>query len=267
MTDDSHDPTKRKKRTPDHGRKRRGSSSRKKSRKKSRGKRPTPPLLFDTGLIPVLVAVTNKQQYEALQRPIPLQQSEINDFTDAVLPPGIIESSTSNTARMWIIAQLYSIEDYFSRDLGDQLANTIHLLMPDSDDLMSVLPLSNILVVYSSTGEMHNFPSPILKPYPPDLPQNSVYLAYMGIPFGVFGTERQITAVFDRLVDNHTDEVSERTQNFLQARLGVDTFPLLPLDDASLPDYLSDIEQDLQAQFPQEKRPSHRKKAKRYYAF
>ncbi|MFW9917660.1 MAG: hypothetical protein ACFFGZ_18815 [Candidatus Thorarchaeota archaeon] len=265
LTDRVQESSKRKGRARSHRRKGRNLASnakktysprspKKKIREKKRKKKPkdsqytasSVPITFDTGLIPVLAAVTSKQQYQTLQQPFPLHKNEINDFTAAVLPPGAIEYSEAKPARMWIIARLYSVDDYLSRDLGDQLADAAHLFMSHLDELPLLVPASNILVVYSSTGRLHNVPSPVFKPYPQDLPQNSVYLVYMGIPFGIFGTERQITKVSERLVDNYTEDVSERTRNFLHERLGVETFPFLPTVDAYLPELLEDLEQDLQ---------------------
>ncbi|MFW9996798.1 MAG: hypothetical protein ACFFD4_32450 [Candidatus Odinarchaeota archaeon] len=195
--------------------------------------------LHRTGVIPVVVLVTSKQQYRKLQMPFPLSAENHAGITDILFPAGFMAFSPPQEVKMWVVACFYNVNDYYNRDLGRQLAKTAQKLMA------SIKIPSYKYIIYSSTGVLHGIPLSIFKPFPGDEP---LYVTYLSIPFGIYGERQAVNTVFQRLKSYYSEEVSQRTNDYLQSLLGVEAFAYMPVEDSLIPEHVDSIALAIQSE-------------------
>ncbi len=189
---------------------------------------------FISGVFPCIITLENGEADENLHKPFVTSTDEEKEFSR-------ILNGLNGKARMWTICQLYGLEDYETRELGNILYGEVQAII-DTVNASALLDVSQFLL-YSSHGRIYDITQPLYQKSEigSDLTgKNVVHVYSMGIPFSIFGKRRLVLNAREYL-DGIDQEVLTSMSGFLSHKLSMNVVVGDPVLDEFIPDFLIEL--------------------------
>lgn len=194
---------------------------------------------FLPGVFPCIVMIENKIAYENVHKPFVTSMDEEKEFA-LNLP------KYRGDANQWIICQLFELEDYKSRYLGETLNREVLDLIEDLDKEVRIN--ANKYLIYSSQGKIRNITQPRYGPesdvdVSESSGENTLRALIMGIPFSIFGKRKSALEAIDDL-EMVEAKAMVGIGEFLSRKLSAKVIAMIPVFEDELQEFLETLTEE-----------------------